>query len=154
MQMLGLKSAAGVKLLIGLMCSECFSYEGLMEEHIGKELGITLTDINSMNIKRNMIVTLKSGYAKTIPLAGVKEYVRKSCGFCRDFSSEVADLSAGGLELEGWTCVITRTRVGEDIFKSAKEMGILRTRPVGEDEPALNLLVKLSSRKHNSKAAP
>lgn len=148
MQMLGLKLAVRVKLLIGLMCSECFTYEGLMEKHIGRELGINLGDIKSMNIKRNMTVTLKSGCVTTIPLAEVKQYARKSCGFCRDFSSEVADLSAGGLGLEGWTCIITRTKEGENLFKSAAEIGILRTRPLGEDEPALKLLVKLSNRKH------
>lgn len=153
MQMLGLKLAARVKLLIGLLCSECFSYEGLMERHLRGELGINLGDIKKMNIKGKMIVTLKSGDTKTISLPEVKEYARKGCALCRDFSSELADLSAGGLGLEGWTCVVTRTKEGENMFKSAEEMGILRTRPVGEDEPALKLLVRLSDRKHSSRAS-
>jgi coenzyme F420 hydrogenase subunit beta len=101
-----------------------------------------------MNIKRNVVVRLKSGRVKKIPFAEVKQYARKNCGFCRDFSSEVADLSAGGLGLEGWTCTITRTKEGENLFKSAAEIGILRTRPFGEDERTLKLLVKLSNRRH------
>jgi coenzyme F420 hydrogenase subunit beta len=153
MQMLDMKLATRVKLLIGLMCSECFSYEGLMEKHVCKELGINLADIKSMNIKGKMIMTLKSGSTKTIPLAELKAYARESCALCRDFSSELADLSAGGLGLEGWTCVIARTKEGQRIFKSAEKTGILRTRPVGEDEPVVNLLVRLSNRKHSSKTA-
>jgi coenzyme F420 hydrogenase subunit beta len=154
MQMLGLKLAACVKLLMGLMCTECFSYEGLMEEHIGRKLGVNLGDIRGINIKGKMVVTLKSGSVKTIPLAEVKGCVQKGCVLCRDFSAEVADLSAGGLGLEGWTCVVTRTKEGENMFKSAEKVGVLRTRTVEEDEPALNLLVRLSNRKHNSKGAP
>ncbi|MGA2310164.1 MAG: Coenzyme F420 hydrogenase/dehydrogenase, beta subunit C-terminal domain [Candidatus Bathyarchaeia archaeon] len=153
MQMLGMKLAADVKLLIGLMCSECFSYEGLIEKHVGEELGIDLGSIKGMNIKGRMIVTLKSGSAKTIPLAELKEYAQKSCASCRDFSSEVADLSAGGLGLEGWTCVITRTKEGENMLKSAEKTGVLKTKPIRRDEPALNLLVRLSNRKHRSKAS-
>lgn len=153
MQMLRMKLAADVKLLIGLMCSECFSYEGLIEKHIGEELGIDLGDITGMNIKGRMIVTLKSGSAKTIPLAELKEYAQKSCASCRDFSSELADLSAGGLGLEGSTCVITRTKEGESMFKSAEKTEVLKTKPARRDEPALNLLARLSNRKHGSKAS-
>jgi coenzyme F420 hydrogenase subunit beta len=151
MQMLRMKLAAPLKLLIGLMCSECFSYEGLIKKHIGEELGFDLSQIQSMNIKGKIIVKLKSGSATTIPLPEVKKYAQKSCALCRDFSSEVADLSAGGLGLQGWTCIITRTTEGENLFKSAQETGLVKTRAVEKDEPTLNLLVKLSNRKHNLK---
>ena len=151
MQMLQMKLVAPLKLLIGLMCSECFSYEGLIKKHIGEELGFDLSRIKAINIKGKMIVTLKSGSATTIPLSEVKKYAQESCALCRDFSSEVADLSAGGLGLEGWTCVVTRTKKGENLFKSAKETGFVKTRLLGEDEPAINLLVRLSNRKHKLK---
>src|SRR3972149_3673329 len=49
MQMAGLKKyVAPVKFLIGLMCSECFTYEGLMENHIRGKLGINLGDIRKI----------------------------------------------------------------------------------------------------------
>ena len=100
-----------------------------------------------------LIVTLKSGSAKTIPLAELKACARKSCASCRDFSSELADLSACGLGLEGSNCVIARTKEGQRIFKAAEKKRTLRTGPVGEDEPAVNLLIRLSKRKHSSKTA-
>jgi coenzyme F420 hydrogenase subunit beta len=84
MQMAGLKRLTGsLKFSIGLMCSECFVYEGLMEEHIQGKLGIAPGNIRKMNIKGKMMVTTDSGVT-AIPLADVKQYVRKSCGVCDD----------------------------------------------------------------------
>lgn len=153
MQMAGLKKyTAPLKLLIGLMCSESFSYEGLMEKHIHEKLGVNLNDIVKMNIKGKMLVMTKSD-VKTIPLAEVKQHARKSCGVCEDFSSELADISVGGLGLDGWTFVIVRTKEGEEIFEAAEKAGVLETRLVEKNEPALNLLLKLSAKKRKSSSA-
>ncbi len=153
MQMAGLKKyVAPLKLLIGLMCSESFSYEGLMEKYIHEKLGVALNSIVKMNIKGKMLVMTKSD-VKAIPLAEVKQYVRKSCGFCGDFSSEMADISLGGLGLDCWTFVIVRIKEGEEIFDAAEKAGVLETRPVEKDELAFNLLQKLSAKKRKSSSA-
>jgi coenzyme F420 hydrogenase subunit beta len=153
MQMAGLKKyTAPLKLLIGLMCSECFTYEGLMEKYIHEKLGINLNNITKINIKGKMLVTTKSN-VKAIPLMEVKEYARKSCSFCNDFSSELADISAGGLGLDGWTFVVIRTKEGEEFFEAAEKAGVLETRSVEKNEPALSLLVKLSAKKRKSASA-
>jgi coenzyme F420 hydrogenase subunit beta len=150
MQMSGLKKYVGpLKFLIGLMCSECFTYEGLMEKHIHETLGIDLSDIRKMNIKGKMLITTNSE-VRTVPLAEVKQYARKNCKSCDDFSSELADVSMGGLGLDGWTFVVLRTGEGEEVFKAAVRAGVLETRPVKKDEFPLNLLVKLSGKKRKS----
>ena len=150
MQMFGLKKyTTPLKFLIGLMCSECFTYEGLMEKHIREALGINLSDIRKMNIKGKMLVTTKAE-VKTIPLAEIRQYARKSCVFCNDFSSELADVSLGGLGLENWTFAVIRTNQGEELFERAEKTGVIKTRLVEKDEPALNLLVKLSSKKRRT----
>jgi len=150
MQMFGLKKyTTPLKFLIGLMCSECFTYEGLMEKHIREALGINLSDIRKMNIKGKMLVTTKAE-VKTIPLAEIRQYARKSCVFCNDFSSELADVSLGGLGLENWTFAVIRTNQGEELFERAEKTGVIKTRFVEKDEPALNLLVKLSSKKRRT----
>jgi coenzyme F420 hydrogenase subunit beta len=147
-QMAGLKKyIVHLKFLIGLMCSECFTYEGLMETHIQKKLGINLADIKKINIKGKMVVTLKNGLVQTIPLKEVKQYARKSCGFCGDFSSELADVSTGGLGLNGWTFTVIRTEKGEELFSSAEEAGVIKTRSASEEPNALSLLHKLSQKK-------
>ena len=153
MQMAGLKRHTGpLKFLIGLMCSECFTYEGLMENHIQGKLDLNLGDIRKINIKGKMLVTTDSGVT-TIPLAEIKQYAQKSCSFCDDFSSELADVSVGGLGLEGWTFTIIRTEKGEELFSSAEKAGILRTKAIDEATYAFKLLAKLSRRKRGTIAS-
>jgi coenzyme F420 hydrogenase subunit beta len=147
MQMAGLKRyTAPLKFLIGLMCSECFTYEGLMLNHVHEKLGINLGDIKKINIKGKMLVTTNSGVT-TISLADIKQYARKSCSACDDFSSELADISVGGLGLDGWTFAIIRTESGEDLFANAEKAGMIRTRSAAEETNALNLLHRLSKKK-------
>jgi coenzyme F420 hydrogenase subunit beta len=149
-QMAGLKKyAAPINFLIGLMCSESFNYEGLVEKHIHQKLGVNPNDITKMNIKGKLFITTKSD-VKDISLAEAKQYARENCRVCEDFSSEMADISVGGLGLEGWSFVVIRTENGERLFEMAEKAGVLETRPVEKDEPALNLLIKLSTKKRKS----
>jgi len=144
------KYSKPLRLTIGLMCTESFTYEGLMEKHIQKELGINLHDISKINIKGKVLVTTKSGEIKAVPLADAKKYARKGCLPCTDFSSELADISAGGLGLNGWTFTIIRTDKGEELFESAERKGLIKTRPVEEEKRAFDLLIKLSKRKRKA----
>jgi coenzyme F420 hydrogenase subunit beta len=153
MQMAGLKKYANsLRLLIGLMCTESFSYEGLMEKHMAGTLGLNLKDISGMNIKGKMLVTTKNGI-QAIPLAAVKQYARSKCRFCGDFSSELADISVGGLGLNKWTFTIIRTQKGEDIFSDAEKAGVIKSRSVDEEVNAVNLLRKLSEKKKQNVAS-
>ncbi len=152
MQMNGVKRySAPIKYLVGLMCSECFDYEGLMETHIKGKLGINLNDITKMNIKGKMLVTTPAG-TTAIPLADIKQYVRKSCSVCEDFSSELADVSVGGLGLDGWTFTIIRTEKGEELFTNAEKTGFLESKPLEEGAFSKGLLLKLSKKKHDTVA--
>ena len=153
-QMSGFKKyAKPLSFLIGLLCSEAFTYEGLMEKHINATLGLSLKDIKKMNIKGKMMVTTKSD-VKTISLKEIKQYTRKGCGFCEDFSSELADISVGGLGLNGWTFTIIRTEKGEKLFTKAEKSGTLKTRPVDRDEFPFKLLLKLSRKKRDKSHKP
>jgi coenzyme F420 hydrogenase subunit beta len=152
MQMSGVKKYSGpIKFLVGLMCSECFDYEGLMETHIHGKLGINLSDIKKINIKGKMLVTTESG-TTAIPLAEVKQYARKSCSVCEDFSSELADISVGGLGLDGWTFTIIRTEKGEELFSNAEKAGFLSTKTLEEGAFSYGLLLKLSKKKRETAA--
>jgi len=148
MQFIGLKKyIAPLKLLIGLACSECFIYDGLMKEHIHGKLGVNPNQIRKINIKGKMLLTLDSSETMTIPLPEAKQYARKSCHFCEDFSSEFADISVGGLGLEDWTFVVIRTEQGEQLFSSAEKAGAIMTKEVSTEANALSLLIKLSGKK-------
>ena len=139
-----------IKFTIGLMCTESFTYEGLMEKHIQQTLGVNLRDIKKMNIKGKVIVTTNSGDVKTISLTEAKRYTRKSCLPCTDFSAELADISVGGLGLRGWTLTIIRTETGRELFEAAVKAGLIKTRPADEEKRALSLLVKLSKKKRKT----
>jgi len=132
---------------IGLMCTESFTYQGLFKEHLEAKMAVDLNEVEKINIKGKILVSLRSGEVKTIPLSEAKMYANESCNSCGDFSAELADISAGGLGLDGWTFLIIRTQKGEEIFDSAVNANVLQTRNVEEASFAHKLLIKLSKRK-------
>jgi len=144
------KYSSIIRFTIGLMCTESFTYAGLMKKHVEGVLDISLNDVKKINIKGKVLVTTKTGETKTIPLQEAKQYTRKGCLPCTDFSAELADISTGGLGLNGWTFTIIRTKKGEEIFEAAERGGAVRTRPVEEEKASLDLLVKLSRRKRKT----
>lgn len=135
---------------IGLMCTESFSYRGFFEEHLKEHLGLNLNEINKTNIKGKILISLNSGETLTVPLSEAKQYIRKGCNLCNDFSAELADISAGGLGLENWTFVIVRTERGESILNQALKDGAIRIRSIKEAPIAKNLLIKLSKKKRKN----
>lgn len=155
MQMLPLKKyVKALNFTVGLMCTESFTYEGLIEKHIQGALGIDLHAIEKINIKAKVLVTTKSGEEKIIPLKEAKQYARKSCAFCSDFSAELADISAGGVGLTGWTLTILRTKGGQELFERAERKNLLETKPVEQEKGALDTLIKLSRRKRLNQHHP
>jgi coenzyme F420 hydrogenase subunit beta len=151
MQAAGLTRQTGcLNFTIGLMCSGCFTYEGLMEKYIHGEKGVDLSEIKKMNIKGKLLLLTTASGIIGIPLAEIRRYQQRSCGACGDFSSELADVSVGGLGLDGWTLVIIRTEKGEELFSGAEQAGFLRTKPVDAEADAFNLLVRLSKKKRKN----
>jgi coenzyme F420 hydrogenase subunit beta len=141
------KYSTFLKFSIGLLCADAFTYEGLMERYIQGTLGINLNEISKINIKGKIIVTKKSGETVTIPLNIAKQFVHDACISCTDFSSQFADISAGGLGLKNWTFVIIRTRIGEEIFEGAEKAGILKVGNLESQKDAFDILTRLSRRK-------
>jgi len=134
-------------LTIGLFCSESFTYEGLVKGCIQEKLGIDPQNVKKINIKGKFLIETKSGDVGTFPLKEAKKYVSKGCASCPDFSAELADISAGGLGLDGWTLTVLRTDIGEKFFRRAEEEGIIRIRPIEDEKDALNLLTRISKSK-------
>ena len=139
--------ARRIGFIIGLFCSECFSYDGLVDGLIRGKLGINPEEVEKMNIKGSLIITTTKGRVEKVSLKEAKRYVSNCVYACRDFSSELADISVGGLGLAGWTLTILRTERGEEIFEEAESNGLLETRPIERGSKALSLLFKLSRRK-------
>ena len=135
-----------VKLVIGLMCTETFDYEAFMIGKVQHEMGIPLDDIAKVNVKGKVIVTLKNGEDILIPLKDARPYANEWCHHCPDFAAEHADLSCGGLGMEGWTMILVRSEEGEDYLKRAVEAGILELRDADEEQGALDVMYRLSTK--------
>jgi coenzyme F420 hydrogenase subunit beta len=141
------KYVTPIKFVIGLMCTESFTYKGLIETEVKNKLKISPEQIKKMNIKGKIMIQTKSGEEKVLSLKEAKIHTRQGCHHCQDFSSELADISAGGLGLTGWTFTIIRTQKGEEIFQAAEKAGAIKTKPIDMDAKSWKLLHLLSRKK-------
>jgi coenzyme F420 hydrogenase subunit beta len=142
-----------LKLVIGLMCCETFDYDAFMVGKVQHEMGIPLTDITKVNVKGKVIVSLSDGRDVDIPLKDARPYANEWCHHCPDFAAEHADLSCGGLGMEGWTMILVRSERGEDYLNRAVAAGILELRPAEEEPAALEVMDRLA-RKQRERVDP
>lgn len=142
-----------IKLVIGLMCCETFDYDGFMIGKVQQDMGIELDRIKKVNVKGKVIVTLDDGEDIDIPLKDARPFANEWCHHCPDFSAEHADLSCGGLGMEGWTMILVRTAAGEDYLNRAVEAGVLELRPAEEEPGALGVMDRLA-RKQRERIKP
>ncbi len=135
---------------VGVFCSECFTHDGLVNQLMKGRLGVNPREVEKVNIKGRLIITTRSGEDKEIPLREAKRHACSCVLSCSDFSAELADISVGGLGLDGWTFTIVRTEKGEELFRGAQAKGIIRARSISEEEGAFDLLVRLSRKKREN----
>jgi len=143
-----------IKLTIGLACSEAFTHESLQK--LGEMLDIDPGRIDNINIKGKVVVRLddQDGEVLNIPLRKYREFARPACLYCTDYSGETADIGAGGIGIDGWTCTWVRTEAGHEALQAAIDDGWLETRPI-EDEPrGYDLTRKLSLAKKKNRPHP
>jgi coenzyme F420 hydrogenase subunit beta len=145
---------ARVTLNIGLLCTEVFTYEGLMVEKIQNEMGIALSDVKKFNVKGKVLIYKKDGEVVEMKLKTAQEYARPECHHCGDFSAELADISCGGVGAMDWTITILRTARGEDLFNRMVAEGLFEVRPMEEFENSMKVLLRLANRQHQRVPVP
>lgn len=134
-----------VAFTIGLFCSEVFTYEGL--EDLSRRINVPLDQIVNVNVKGKIISRTKDGKEIVSSLKDMRKYMRSACNNCWDYSAELADLSAGGIGLKGWTFTVTRTELGRSLYDGLVEKDLIEVKPLGEEPKSKELLIKLSSQK-------
>jgi coenzyme F420 hydrogenase subunit beta len=142
-----------VKLVIGLMCCETFDYDAFMIGKVQQEMGIDLDDVTKVNVKGRVIVSLKSGQDIDIPLKQARPFANEWCHHCPDFAAEHADLSCGGLGMEGWTMILVRSERGAEWLEKATAAGVLELRDADEEPKALEVMDRLA-RKQRERVGP
>jgi coenzyme F420 hydrogenase subunit beta len=142
-----------VRLVIGLMCCETFDYDAFMIGKVQEEMGIDLNDVTKVNVKGRVIVTMKSGEDINIPLKEARPFANEWCHHCPDFAAEHADLSCGGLGMEGWTMILVRSERGAEWLEGARVAGVLELRDAEEEPDALRVMDRLA-RKQRERVGP
>jgi coenzyme F420 hydrogenase subunit beta len=143
-----------VALNIGLLCSEVFTFDGLMRDVIEGQLGISLADVTKFNVKGKVLIDTRDGRRVEIPLKQAQEYARPECHHCGDFSAELADVSCGGVAATDWTIVVLRTARGEELFDRAAADGVFEVRPMTEFETSMRVLLRLARKQRQRVPTP
>ncbi|MBS7637295.1 Coenzyme F420 hydrogenase/dehydrogenase, beta subunit C-terminal domain [Candidatus Bathyarchaeota archaeon] len=139
--------AESVAIKIGLFCMETFDYKKLME-FLEKE-GVNPKEVTKFAIRRGKFAAIRDGDTLfEIGLSRVKELVRPCCEVCEDFTAEFSDISVGNVgSPDGWSTVIVRTDLGEQLLRDAEKAGLLELKPLEEGESGLGAVLKLSMSK-------
>jgi coenzyme F420 hydrogenase subunit beta len=160
MQLLNVLPADTVALTIGLFCMESFSFDEAARESLEDILGATLTDIQKLNVKDDVIITGSDGKTTHVPFYLVDEFARPACLACSDFSNEFADISCGGLgSPDGYTTTIVRSSVGEKVYNGAYHAKAIKeltfSAPESQRNHATEMMAKIvsftSRKRHRAK---
>ena len=120
MQALAIVPSDIITFTIGLFCMQCFEMSNLLDKEFIKSRKIDPDQIESMNIKEDFILTLKSGLKVHIPMKEIEEIARPACLKCDYFANDYADISVGGLgSPEKHTTVMVRTIRGRLMMADA-----------------------------------
>ncbi|HZP41714.1 MAG TPA: Coenzyme F420 hydrogenase/dehydrogenase, beta subunit C-terminal domain [Candidatus Binatia bacterium] len=143
-----------VEMTIGLLCTEVFTYEGLMVQKIQEEMGVPLTDVKKFNVKGKVLIYKKDGAVVEMPLHRAQEYARVECHHCGDFTAELADVSCGGVACMDWTITILRTAKGEAFFDDLVARGLVETKSMDEFESSMKVMLRLTKKQRERVPVP
>ncbi|MFX1502301.1 MAG: Coenzyme F420 hydrogenase/dehydrogenase, beta subunit C-terminal domain [Promethearchaeota archaeon] len=147
----GVSFFKNIKYKIGLFCMESFPYEGvlaLIKEQFNQDFNkVTKMDISG----GKFIIYLDNGEDLNVPLKEVKSYARNNCHYCEDLCSDYADISIGSIgSPSGWSTVITRTKLGDKLFKDAIKAGLIESKSLKEVKPGQPLLERIAGTKRKN----
>lgn len=118
MQLLNLVPSDTVEYLFGLFCSGSFVFGEKERQRLARAAKVSWDDVLRINVRDNLVITLKSGETRTLELSEMDFLKRSACQYCHDYSAEFADLSFGGMGARaGWTTVISRTAKGRKLLE-------------------------------------
>ena len=143
-----------VAFTIGLLCTEVFTYDGLMVRKIEGEMGIPLAQIKKFNVKGKVLIYKKDGELIEMSLHKAQEYARPECHHCGDFTGELADISCGGVAAMDWTITVLRSAQGEALFDDMVRRGLLEVRPMEEFENSMKVMIRLTKKQRDRVPVP
>jgi coenzyme F420 hydrogenase subunit beta len=129
MQCLGILPAHIISYTIGLFCIENFGFDDKARKELEDRLGFDFTDISKLNIKDDLLISLRDGKSFQVPLDDIDDLARAACLACTEFANDFADIAVGGLgSPDGYTTVLVRTETGARVFEDAVRLGYIEER--------------------------
>ena len=120
-------------LRFGLFCMDSFTYDG-MKTFIENK-GIELGKVTKMEIFGGYLRVHFDNYMTRFRVRELDQYRSSSCYFCTDLTSENSDVSFGGVgSPQGYTTILTRTNIGDEIVKEAADDGWISLDEIGFDD--------------------
>ena len=116
----GASKVDAVILTVALLCTKSFDYEGLMLREIEKKRGISLQDIDKIDIIRGKLFLYDDDGATLLeePIRDFHGAALKGCDECADFLGVAADISVGSVGSEdGYSSVLIWTDAGCAAFQ-------------------------------------
>jgi coenzyme F420 hydrogenase subunit beta len=111
----GASKVDAVTLTVALLCTKSFDYEGLMLREIQAKRGISLQDIDKIDIIRGKLYLYDDNGATLVeePIRDFHGAALKGCDECADFLGVAADISVGSVGSEdGYSSVLIWTDAG------------------------------------------
>jgi len=117
-------------LLLGIFCTENFSYTGI--KAIVEELHkVNIEHVQKMDVsKGKMIVTSNMGERVEVPVKLTHSYVQPGCYICPDLTRELRTSRRDRSARLTVVTVMPRPKSGKDLFQSAVDMGLFETKPI------------------------
>jgi coenzyme F420 hydrogenase subunit beta len=116
----GASKVDAVVLTVALLCTKSFDYEGLMLREIEAKRGISLQDIDKIDIIRGKLYLYDGGGATLLeePIRDFHGAALNGCDECADFLGVAADISVGSVGSEdGYSSVLIWTDAGCAAFQ-------------------------------------
>lgn len=133
MQCLSILPADFITYVIGLFCAENFDFAGPSGHKLAQEFGISLDDVAKLNVKEDIIFTLKNGATVHVSFESMDDLARPACLACTEFANDYADISVGGLgSPNGYTTTLIRTEKGQRMYGEAVRSGRIEERAFAE----------------------
>ena len=134
-----------VKLLIGLFCTKAFWHRDLVM-FLSEREGIDIRDVNRFYVSKGKFMVVTEDKEFSIPTKDLEGCMRDTCKICEDFSSQLADISAGSSgSPDGWTTLIIRTKEGEELVNASAR--VIETR--GLDSEGIKEIERFALNKKN-----
>jgi coenzyme F420 hydrogenase subunit beta len=123
-----------MKLLIGVFSTEAFWHRKLVQ-FLSEEYGIDIRAVERFFVSKGKFIVVTRDKEISVPLKDVVRCTRDTCKICEDASSQLADISAGSVgSPDGWTTLIIRTEIGEELVMAAACEGVIETMKLGSEE--------------------